>query len=188
MTLNPPNSVATGLEQELEPLWRFTLYLTRDNHDAEDLFQRACLRALEQRDKYQPTGQLRSWLFRLTQNVWYNELRSRTIRDRRAFVSGDLAGQEAENVEGSQPDSSLLFNQVFNAVEALPEAQRLVVILVCVEGFSYREAAEVLDIPTGTVMSRLARARYTLGNQFLGTETQQPGEKSGNTRSQVTQP
>jgi RNA polymerase sigma-70 factor (ECF subfamily) len=68
----------------------------------------------------------------------------------------------------------MLFRQIVDAVHALPEAQRLVMMLVAVEGLSYREAAEVLEIPVGTVMSRLARARMTLGRRFIGeTETPQ---------------
>lgn len=181
------NPVSEGLERELDPLWRFTLYLTKDKHDAEDLFQRTCLRALEQHDKYEATGQLRSWLFRISQNIWYNELRSRKIRKSKSFVQPDPLNDtddEAHRTNNDRPDTNLLFDQVFSAVEGLPEAQRLVIILVCVEGFSYRDAAAVLDVPIGTVMSRLARARLALGSKFL--ESRSSGAKSSGTGAEIS--
>jgi RNA polymerase sigma-70 factor (ECF subfamily) len=67
---------------------------------------------------------------------------------------------------GHNPEIDLMHRQVISAVEALPDAQRVVMVLVAIEGLSYREAAEVLDVPIGTVMSRLSRARLTIGQQF----------------------
>jgi len=67
---------------ELPALWRFALQLTRDKHDAEDLVQRTCVRAMEQSDQYDDSGKLKSWLFRIAHNIWKNELYSRTIRKR----------------------------------------------------------------------------------------------------------
>lgn len=170
MTKTSSNPVTLGLENELASIWRFALYLTHDNDDAEDLFQKTCLRALEKRDQYRDTGQLRSWCFRICQNIWRNEIRARNIRLNKGFVEGhqeDSTNTSISNPGGECPDSNLLVNQVFDAVEKLPEAQRIVVILVCVEGFTYRDTAAILDVPIGTVMSRLARARLTLGEKFI---------------------
>jgi len=134
---------------ELPSLWRFALQLTRDKHDA-----------------------LKSWLFRIAHNIWKNELRSRAIRHR-----GDLQAVNPEGLEEAElgrdtstPETRLEFQQVVNAVEALPEGQRLVTQLVCVSGFSYAETASILDIAVGTVMSRLARARVAIGEQFIHDE------------------
>ena len=157
---------------ELPSLWRFALQLTRDKHDAEDLVQRTCVRAMERSDQYNDTGKLKSWLFRIAHNIWKNELRSRAIRHR-----GDLQAVNPEGLEDAElgrdtstPETRLEFQQVVNAVEALPEGQRLVTQLVCVSGFSYAETASILDIAVGTVMSRLARARVAIGEQFIHDE------------------
>ncbi len=156
-------------EVELQPLWQFALQLTRDKYDAEDLVQRTCVRALEQSDKYNDSGKLKSWLFRIAHNIWRNELRSRAVRQRGDLLSVNPEGLEAAQLcrDTSTPETRLEFQEVVTAVEALPEGQRLVIQLVCVSGFSYAEAADILDVAVGTVMSRLARARVAIGEQFM---------------------
>lgn len=160
-------------EVELPALWRFALQITQNKHDAEDLVQRTCVRAMEQCDRYTDTGKLKSWLFRIAHNIWKNELRSRTIRER-----GDLLAVNPEGLEPAElgrdtatPETSLEFQEVVTAVEALPESQRLVVQLVCVSGFSYAETASILEVAIGTVMSRLARARIAIGEQLLDAQS-----------------
>jgi len=155
--------------EELPSLWRFALQLTHHKQDAEDLVQRTCVRAMEQSDQYIESGKLRSWLFRLAHNIWRNELRSRAVRQR-----GDLMAVNPgclENAElyrdNATPETRLEFQQVVAAVETLPEGQRLVTQLICVNGFTYAETASILDIAVGTVMSRLARARVAMGQRFL---------------------
>lgn len=163
------------MQHELDSLWRFALKLTTSRDDAADLVQRTCLRALEQRDSYRAQGKLRNWLFRIEHRIWLNELRSRQIRNHRSFTPGLVAEDDVLAAEHSiespdNPENNLLLHQVADAVESLPEAQRLVMVLVNVEGFSYREAAEILDTPIGTVMSRLARARIAVGKKMLPTK------------------
>ncbi|MDB4224267.1 RNA polymerase sigma factor [Granulosicoccus sp.] len=163
------------LESELDTLWRFAWRLTGHPEDAADLMQRTCLRVLERADQYQARGKFRSWLMRITHRIWINEIRSRNIRQQRSF--GPSAGhsettisEEASAVDGEgfiQPESNIMLHQVHDAVESLPEAQRLVMLLVSVEGYSYREAAEILEVPIGTIMSRLARARLIIGKRML---------------------
>lgn len=169
------------LTDELEPMWRFALRLTANEADAEDLVQRTCVKALENASRYQEKGRLRSWLFRIEHRIWLNVLRSRQIRSAGSFNTGaalatqphsntDMEYERAVNVETvdeNSPESNLQLHQIYLQVESLPDAQRLVVLLVCVEGFTYSETADVLEIPIGTVMSRLARARMTLGNAML---------------------
>ncbi len=167
------DDVASLLESELNALWRFALRLTADSDDAADLVQRTCLRALEQQHNYHhnPAGKFRSWLFRIEHRIWLNELRSRKIRNHSSlnasnsaveFESGRLSPLGHDGPVDAMETTHYL-SQVCEFVERLPEAQRLVLQLVSVEGFSYGEAAEVLDVPIGTIMSRLARARVTIG-------------------------
>ncbi len=162
------------LPQLLPRLWRFALRLTRCTSDAEDLVQRCCLRALERRWQLKPGTAVLSWLFSIMHSTWLNELRARQRRRESSLDWEDELAEFEPAYPGCSPEEALMFRQIVDAVHALPEAQRLVMMLVAVEGLSYREAAEVLEIPVGTVMSRLARARMTLGRRFIGeTETPQ---------------
>lgn len=161
------------LPQLLPRLWRFALRLTRSRADAEDLVQRCCLRALERRGQWQPGTALLSWLFAIMHSIWLNELRS--AQRRREFNvdwedelgEADAANHELASGSSNDPEHVLMCREIVDTVQALPEAQRLVMMLVVVEGLSYREAAQVLDVPMGTVMSRLARARLTVGERFV---------------------
>lgn len=163
------NRVESLVQEELSSLWRFALHLTHHTSDAEDLVQRTCLRALEKRNRYREMQKPRSWLFRIAQNIWCNELRSRNIRERGFLKDTGQYGDHASEQECDKatPESWIEFGEITDAVEALPEAQRMVMILVAVNGFSYAETASILDVPIGTVMSRLSRARVTIGKQFL---------------------
>ena len=169
------HDVAALLEFELEALWRFGLRLTGNADDASDLVQRTCVRALEQRDKYCAQGKFRSWLFQIQHRIWLNELRSRKIR---AHDSIDTAASTVETESGrtypltsvwsgESAQTLVYLQQVCDAVDKLPEAQRLVVLLVLVEERTYQEAADILNVPIGTVMSRLARARVAIGRMQI---------------------
>jgi len=180
------NKLAQQLTGELDALWHFALRLTSNQVDAEDLVQRTCLKALEKADQYNEQGRLRSWLFQIEHRIWLNVLRARQIRQAGSFKHTSVKtqfGDAASDSDGvfepqatyvhrelaheQSPESQMQLQQIFEQVESLPEAQRLVVALVCVEGFSYQETAQILDTPIGTVMSRLARARITLGETML---------------------
>ena len=129
---------------------------------ADDLVQATCLRALERAEQFQPGTRLDRWLFAILHSVWLNEVRARQIRQGAGFADPETSLV----VDGArQMEATLTAVQVLREVERLPEAQRSAVFLVYVEGLAYREAAEVLDIPIGTVMSRLAAARETLGRR-----------------------
>jgi RNA polymerase sigma-70 factor, ECF subfamily len=161
--------VTAGLKPLYPRLWRYCLVLTGNRDRADDLAQSACLRAIENADKYQPGTRLDFWLFRMTQRLWLNELRSAAVRR-----GGGLLPVEQLDLPDHRPDPemNLLTREVLEAVMALPEAQRSAVVLVYVEGFGYQEAAEVLDIPIGTVMSRLAAARARISKTFDQTPKQ----------------
>jgi RNA polymerase sigma-70 factor (ECF subfamily) len=148
----------------LPRLRRFARNLTRNPHDADDVVQIAVERALTRLDQWHGGARLDSWMFKIVRNAWIDELRARGRRDKvfLAAEAGDHIGTDSIARE-----SELL--SVQSAMARLPEDQREAVSLVLVEGLSYREAAEVLDVPIGTLTSRLARGREAL-QALLGTE------------------
>jgi RNA polymerase sigma-70 factor (ECF subfamily) len=153
-------AVRDGLATHLAALWRYGLVLSRQRDTAEDLVQATCVRALERSDQFQIGTRLDRWLFSILHSIWINEVRARVVRQGAGQVDAELAlvvdgGREIE--------TNILAGQVLVEIDRLPEAQRVTVLLVYAEGYSYREAAEHLDVPIGTIMSRLATARETLG-------------------------
>ena len=157
--------VRAELPQLLSRLWRYGLVLSRDRSTAEDLVQATCVRALERARQFTPGTRLDRWVLAILHSIWLNEVRSRRIRE----GAGNVDATDALVFEGEREiEQNILAAQVFNAVQALPEAQRVALFLVYVEGLSYREAADLLHIPIGTVMSRLAAARAKLSG--LGEE------------------
>src|SRR3569833_1234526 len=155
-----------ALPDLLPRLWRFAVRLTGDPHAAEDLVQRGCVRALERRHQLKPGTSARSWMYSILHSVWLNEIRARQIRQHASMQWTDELAETVPVESGADPERDLMHRQVIQDVERLPDAQRAVMLLVAVEGLSYREAAEALEIPVGTVMSRLARARLTIGEVF----------------------
>ncbi len=150
----------------LPRLRRFAHGLTPDRHLADDLVQAACLKALERWNQWQPGTSLASWLFRIVQNTWIDEFRSRarqaTDSDEDALL--DLPGEDGRAVVERRSE----LQAVRRGIAALPEEQRAVLLLVTVDGLSYQEAADALGVPMGTVMSRLARARGKLADAIGG--------------------
>jgi RNA polymerase sigma-70 factor (ECF subfamily) len=163
------DGLSAALPALLPRLWRFALRLTADRHDAEDLLQRTCLRALERRHQLQPGTSPLSWMFSIAHSVWLNEVRSRQIRNHASLQWNEELLETLADTSTPDPETDALHRQILGAVNRLPDAQRAVMLLVAVEGLSYREAAEALQVPIGTIMSRLARARLTIGETFSGT-------------------
>jgi len=151
--------VRDGVEAVYPRLWRYALSLTGRKPDADDLVQTAVARAIERADQFDPDTHLDRWMFRITQRIWLNERRAQAVRRGQGLILVEDAGLEDL---ASDTETNILARQVLTLVSELPEAQRAAVMLVYVEGFRYREAADVLDIPVGTVMSRLAAARKAL--------------------------
>lgn len=152
-------AVKQGLPPLLKRLWRYGLVLSGDADVAHELVQATCLRALEKADQFQPGSHLVRWAYTILNSIWKNELRARRIRMGQGFVDPELVLV----VDGARAmETNLLARQVLRELERLPEAQRETVFLVYGEGLSYREAAEILDVPIGTIMSRLAAARLKL--------------------------
>ena len=143
---------------------RFARALTFNREDADDLVQVAAERALVRQDQFQAGTRLDSWIFRIMKNAWIDEARSRIRRD-------DLfAPQEAgEHVGDDSAEAHQRKLAVEKAMSMLSEDHRMVIALVLVEGLPYKEAAEVLGVPMGTLTSRLARAREALQGLLAGT-------------------
>ena len=142
----------------LPRLRRFALSLTWNPADADDLLQSTVERLLTR--GLPADAELMPWSIRVCRNIWIDEIRASTVRRR---AGEELAHGEDEVVSGeSDTLAELTLREVQVALSELPEEQRAVLELVAVEGHSYREAAEMLETPIGTVMSRLARGRAAL--------------------------
>jgi len=150
----------------LPRLRRFAYGLTGSIHDGDDLVQATCERAILKLELWRPGTRLDSWMFRIAQNLHFNNLRDGALRRRhlRPVHAEEVADAAAERVA----EGRLTLDAVRRLMARLPAEQTAVVMLVCVEGLSYREAADILEVPVGTVMSRLARGRASLKTLFDG--------------------
>lgn len=144
----------------LPRLRRFALSLSRSAPDADDLVQDACATALQKWHQYDPAQPLDRWMFRIIRNLWISELRKRKVRD----GQGQVPAEEATELQTGDADEALNAKQVQARVNALPGDLARPLMLVCAEGYSYREVSELLEIPVGTVMSRIHRARKLLAS------------------------
>lgn len=156
------NEVRDGLAEVYPRLWRFAMALTGDRPSAEDLAQATVVRAIEKSDQFQPGTHLDRWLFVMARRIWLNELRHRAVRRGAGLRPVDEIEIAAP---GPDTETNIFAAEVFDVMNALPEAQRVTALLVLSEGFSYAEAAEALDIPVGTVMSRVAAARRSVASR-----------------------
>jgi RNA polymerase sigma-70 factor (ECF subfamily) len=151
-------SVRSELPALVPRLRRYAYALCQSSALADDLVQSACERALAQSSLWTPGTRLDAWLFRIIRNCWIDGVR-------RARVQAEVESTEMGDgvVDGERHAIGRVeFGQIAERIEALPWEQREVLLLVCVDDLSYREAAEILNVPIGTVMSRLARARKRL--------------------------
>lgn len=157
----------------IDALYRTALRMTRNQSDAEDLVQEAYLRAFRALDSYQDGTNLRAWLFRIMTNAYINDYRKRSRRpvnssldDIEDFYLYDHLIDSGIQPASERPEdivlSRITADDVLKSLDSLSDEFRHVVFLADVEGFTYREIAEILDIPIGTVMSRLYRARRRL--------------------------
>ena len=121
---------------ELPNLWRFALRMSGDSEHAEELVQKTILRGLEKQHQYTPETNLRGWLYSIMHSIWKNELRAQAIRKNVSFHT-DLIEQQPTNT--STAEENIFFKEVVNQINQLPEAQRIVILLICVEGYSYQE-------------------------------------------------
>ncbi len=144
---------------ELLPrLRRFAIGLAGHPADGDDLCQMTIERALTRKDQFQQGTRLDSWMYRIMRNIWIDESRARSRRSE-TFV--DEEAGFAVGADGAQ-EASIALNDIDRAMQRLPDEQREAVLLVMVEGYSYKEAAAIVDCPVGTLNSRLVRGRDAL--------------------------
>lgn len=158
------DSFERDLLAALPSLRRYALSLCRNIDIADDLVQTCVERALAARGRYNPAERLDPWLFRILRNAWLDIARRKTTRGIEIDVTEtpEAAVEDGERVT----EAILMLQQTERAMATLPDDQREVLHLVCFEELSYAETAEVLGIPKGTVMSRLARARIALSERL----------------------
>ena len=160
-------------EQELLPqveaLYTFAYHLTYDENDANDLVQEAYLKAYKSIHRYLEGTNAKAWLFKILKNVFINEYRKKVNRPAKVDYQEIVNyHQEDESNFSSYHDlreemfQSMMGDEVTNAINSLPDDFRVVILLCDIEGFKYEEISAILDVPIGTVRSRLHRARNLL--------------------------
>lgn len=147
----------------LPNLKRFALSLCRKPDLADDLVQITAERAFRARHQFDPATRLEAWLFRILRNAWIDMVRRDATRGETVDIHETPQADPVNSA--AQTDDRLMLQSVRTAMATLPEDQRAVLHLVCVEGLSYAETAQTLGIPQGTVMSRLSRARRALAEK-----------------------
>lgn len=172
---------ATFAEQAMpfmDQLYSHAMRMTRNAADAEDLVQETYLKGYRAFDSFKEGTNLRAWLFRILTNSYINNYRKKQRRPDESdlgdvedlYMYRRLGGAETSTLGRSAEDElldTLTESEVKDAIEALPEQYRDAVLLADVEGFAYKEIAEILDVPIGTVMSRLHRGRKRLQDQLM---------------------
>lgn len=153
------------LTQLAPALRRFAYSLTGSAADADDLLQNALERLLSR--GVPEDIELAKWAFRVCRNIWIDEYRARKVRQHLNYAIEDSEEPVADGAQAIEDQIAL--TEVDAAMQQLPDDQRTIISLVALEGMSYKEVADTLSIPTGTVMSRLARARIAL-SRFLNPE------------------
>lgn len=160
------SDMKTDLIALLPRLRRFARSLTRSMTEADDLVQEACLRALSRSDQWDRSQPLDRWMFRITRNLWISEIRKRGVR----MGQGQVPAEEASELVTSETgEHRVAASQLQTQINALPEDLRAVLLAVSVEGYSYAEASDLFDVPIGTVMSRVHRARKALAAELAQT-------------------
>jgi len=170
LQLNKRKQFEADAVPHMDALLRTALRMTRNQTDAEDLVQETMVKAYRFWDKFEPGSNCRAWLFKIMTNIFINEYRSKSRTP--VSVNMDdiddnfLYGQLATMPSGRNPEEEL-FAKIFDddvkkAIEELPDDFRLVVVLSFLEGFSYQEIADIIELQLGTVKSRLHRGRKLL--------------------------
>ncbi len=171
--INEQNQLYTDFEKEAIPhmdaLYNFALRMTGDSDEADDLVQETYLKAFRFFDKFERGTNCKAWLFRIMKNTYINTYRKSSKEPDK--IDYEEVENFYENIKPSSTDSAhlekemydnLLDDELSNAIAALPEDFRTVIILCDIEGFTYDEIADFIDIPVGTVRSRIHRARKML--------------------------
>jgi len=154
------------MSQEIPRLRRYALALTDDPETADDLVQDCLERAMRKRHQWSRQGSIRGWLLRILQRRFYD---SRARSRPRDLPVEELSDTLADTASG--PEGQMAVADIRAAMQRLPDEQRAAIALTALEGLAYDEAAEVLNLPIGTLRSRLARGRETLRRLYSGDAT-----------------
>jgi len=154
------------LVEQIPRLRRYARALTGDIQHAEDLLQDSLGRAWSRMQQWQPDSNLRAWLFTIMHNLHINNLR----RNRHQYGWESIDGNEPADRRLHGQERAMTLRDLEQGLALLSDDQREVLVLVCVEGMNYQQVADILDIPTGTVMSRLHRARERMRIWMHGEE------------------
>jgi RNA polymerase sigma-70 factor, ECF subfamily len=162
----------------MQALYTAALRMTRNPADAEDLVQETFLKAYRSFDRYEDGTNIRAWLYKILTNTFINSYRAAKRRPEKADVEdvedlymyrrlGDLPSSGTGRSAEDEVLSHITDDEVKQAIESLPETFRIAVLLADVEGFSYKEIADITDVPIGTVMSRIHRGRKALQKALM---------------------
>ncbi len=157
--LNMTSRIPVDVTQHLPALRRYARSLLRDGAAADDLVQQALLRAYERSATFRPGASLKAWLLAILHNQYVSDRRRAAVEMR---VLGELAEAGSQSSGEAGQSQALFLREVAERFAALPDSQRAVLHLIAIEGLSYRQTADALDVPIGTIMSRLSRARAAL--------------------------
>ncbi|SFR51402.1 RNA polymerase sigma-70 factor, ECF subfamily [Pseudidiomarina maritima] len=159
----------------LPALRRFALSLCGNVADADDLLQTTVERLLTR--SVPEDAELIAWAFKVCRNAWIDEHRARKVREN--AVHHEQLQESSSTDDAQRIHAQLELHQVDAALEQLPNEQREAIALVAIQGLSYREAADILEVPTGTIMSRLARARSKLAELLQHTHVDDSATRQG---------
>jgi RNA polymerase sigma-70 factor (ECF subfamily) len=179
------------LREYLDGLYSYAVMLSRNRTEAEDLVQETCLRAIPAMQRLRPDSNVKSWLFTILRNVWFNQLRQWRRAPEIVELESDGTGQIRAADTAKDPHETYVSNieqeQVRNAIQQLSIQHREIIILREYEELSYREIATILGCPLGTVMSRLASARLKL-RDLLSLTSAAHRDRQGESQSAKRRP
>lgn len=158
------NNISEQLTKLIPRLRRYALVLTHSKPNADDLLQATLERALTKQQQWKENTHLDRWVFTIMSSIWKNDIRRESVR--RGNGINYEVDELTDNTNELKRERTFLYQQVFKEVMALSENQREAIFLIYIEGIKYQEAADILEIPVGTLMSRLARARIILAKKF----------------------
>jgi RNA polymerase sigma-70 factor (ECF subfamily) len=196
------NWFTRSIEENMESLFAVARRLTRNTTDAEDLVAESVAKAWSAVKSLEDRNRFRPWMFRILHNCFISEYRKKSVRPVETAYEEATVGNDREEVSNlliNQPDeflewwgnperefvNNLLGEDIMKAIECLPEAFRITVLLINLEGLSYDETAEVLGVPPGTVRSRMKRGRTLLQKQ-LWEHAKEAGLITGNAMKECT--
>lgn len=155
--------IRSQLTTLLPRLYRFAFSLACSKDGADDLVQASCERALAQARQWRRESRFDSWLYSIAYTIWKDQIRAQSVRQEAAWCAEPSTN---ESHKAWKPENHPAPMQLAEHIQRLPEQQRSLLLVVYVEGYTYREAARILHLPVGIVMSSLARARSSLAEQL----------------------